>query len=89
MTTPNFTKINLTNSCCDLFELRSWSDVVESLLCFLFINLLLPQNWSTVVSPPNIKSNKESKQQQRLLIRVKLGVAMGHQTDSRIGFLGF
>ena len=87
MTTPNFTKINLTNSCCDLFELRSWSDVVETYFVFFLSFCYCPKNWSTVVSPSNFKSNIKSKQQQRLLIRVKLRLAMGDQTELTIEFL--
>ena len=90
MATPNFTLINSLCYCFDLLELRSWSDAGQAYFVFLLSFWYCPpQKWSTFLNPTNLKSNIKSKQQQRLLIRVKLGVAMGHQTDSRIRFLGF
>ena len=73
----------------------------QLLLLLLFDGLgRVPQNLGTskkkekqasrmfVPSPSDLIFCLQTKQFLIRLIRVKLGVAMGHQTDSRIGFLG-
>ena len=87
MTTTNFTKINLVKACCDLVEVTSQSDSEKKTAFLLLSTLFCYQIWGTFSIRPTSKAVFKSKQQQRLLIRVKLRMAMGDQTELTIGFL--
>ena len=83
MTTTNFTKINLVKACCDLVEVTSQSDSEKKTAFLLLSTLFCHQIWGTFYIRPTSKAVSKSKQQQRLLIRVKLGAAMGINSESR------
>ena len=87
MATTNFTLINLVKACCDLVEVTSQSDSEKKTAFLLLSTLFCHQIWGTFSIHPTSKEVFKSKQQQRLLIRVKLRLAMGDQTELTIRFL--
>ena len=87
MATTNFTQINLVKACCDLVKVTSQSDLEMKTAFLLLSTLFCHQIWGTFSIRPTSKAVFKSKQQQRLLIRVKLRMAMGDQTELTIGFL--